>query len=176
LEQFCQGRSAAWYWRQTLVAILVGFAKELSILGVAVGFTGLWIGALLYCGRLWTTTPLQRGFGWGVRLPWPASGVYVLVFFTAVNTLPILMALSIYLGVTKSFSLRGLTRGLLLGSFTWALTATFGVMVLPPLRQQDDSDFAKYVIGSVPFFFALLLSVRAARPNNAGRMSTKTMV
>jgi hypothetical protein len=31
LEEFNQRRSAAWYWRQVLVAILVGFGKELRI-------------------------------------------------------------------------------------------------------------------------------------------------
>ena len=30
-EEFSQRRSAAWYWRQVLVAILVGFGKELRI-------------------------------------------------------------------------------------------------------------------------------------------------
>jgi hypothetical protein len=28
LEEFTQGRSAAWYWRQVLVAIIVGYGKE----------------------------------------------------------------------------------------------------------------------------------------------------
>lgn len=31
LEQFTQGRSAAWYWRQVLLAIAVGFGKEVRI-------------------------------------------------------------------------------------------------------------------------------------------------
>ena len=31
LEEFTQGRSSAWYWRQVLMAIVVGFAKEVRI-------------------------------------------------------------------------------------------------------------------------------------------------
>jgi hypothetical protein len=31
LEEFTQGRSAAWYWRQVLVAIVVGYGKEVRI-------------------------------------------------------------------------------------------------------------------------------------------------
>jgi hypothetical protein len=31
LEEFTQGRSAAWYWRQVLVAIAVGYGKEVHI-------------------------------------------------------------------------------------------------------------------------------------------------
>jgi hypothetical protein len=31
LEEFTQGRSGAWYWRQVLLAIVVGFGKEVRI-------------------------------------------------------------------------------------------------------------------------------------------------
>ena len=31
LEEFTRGRSAAWYWRQVLLAIVVGFGKEVRI-------------------------------------------------------------------------------------------------------------------------------------------------
>jgi hypothetical protein len=31
LEEFTQRRSAAWYWRQVLLAIVVGFGKEVRI-------------------------------------------------------------------------------------------------------------------------------------------------
>ena len=29
LEDYSQGRPASWYWRQVLVAIMLGFSKEL---------------------------------------------------------------------------------------------------------------------------------------------------
>jgi hypothetical protein len=31
LEEFSQGRSAAWYWRQVLTAIVVGYGKEVRV-------------------------------------------------------------------------------------------------------------------------------------------------
>jgi hypothetical protein len=38
LEEFRQRRSVAWYWRQVLGAILVGFLSELRAQWLAVGF------------------------------------------------------------------------------------------------------------------------------------------
>ena len=36
IEQYRQGRSAAWYWRQVLLAILVGLAKDRVLGGMAI--------------------------------------------------------------------------------------------------------------------------------------------
>ena len=43
LEQFGQGRSAGWYWRQVMAAILVGVYKEQRIFWIAVGITAVWM-------------------------------------------------------------------------------------------------------------------------------------
>src|SRR6266478_5687261 len=112
LEQFSHGRSAAWYWRQALAAILIGFSRELPMLVVAVGVTGLWVGALaqlIVYGRAWiSSTAIESVLGWGVRLPWPASlgfaFAFTMAFITAINAVPLLTALSIYLVVMRSFS------------------------------------------------------------------------
>jgi hypothetical protein len=36
IEQYRQGRSAAWYWRQVLLAVLVGHAKDRTLRGAAI--------------------------------------------------------------------------------------------------------------------------------------------
>ncbi len=41
-EEFCSGRSAAWYWGQVLSAIAIGCLRELRIRRAALLFAGLW--------------------------------------------------------------------------------------------------------------------------------------
>ena len=43
LEQFGQGRSAGWYWRQVIAAIVVGVYKEQRIFWIAVGIAPVWM-------------------------------------------------------------------------------------------------------------------------------------
>src|ERR1700730_13903178 len=113
-EEFSQGRSAAWYWRQVFVAILVGLSKELIILWVAAGFTIVWMCAL-YASVDWLIH-ISRGrvfgtvFGWGLRFAWPLSEIYAITFFAALAAVPVLISLTIYLGATRHLNLRGLSQ------------------------------------------------------------------
>src|SRR5580658_276016 len=69
LEQFGDWRSAAWYWRQVLVAILVRFSNESRILWTAVEFTIVWISTLslpVY-KRFWLRARTEALIGWGAR-------------------------------------------------------------------------------------------------------------
>jgi hypothetical protein len=49
IEEYGQGRSIAWYWRQVLVAIVVDFRKEvrahklLALRALVVGWTALYV-------------------------------------------------------------------------------------------------------------------------------------
>jgi hypothetical protein len=69
LEQFSQGRSVGWYWREVSVAILVAFLQEWRILSWAFVSTMGWACLL----RFWNTR-------------WPfAYYVFVLGIYTAMN-------------------------------------------------------------------------------------------
>jgi hypothetical protein len=48
LEQFSQGRSVAWYWRQALIAIALNFVSKWRILALAGAFTTAWAFAFHY--------------------------------------------------------------------------------------------------------------------------------
>jgi hypothetical protein len=80
LEQFSQGRSITWYWRQVLVAILAAFLKEWRILTWAFVFTVGWV----YLLKFWSAK------FWDAR--WPIGYyIFVLGIYTAMNapeTLP----------------------------------------------------------------------------------------
>jgi hypothetical protein len=70
-EQFAHGRSSAWYWRQTLTAILAGAAADirthqvLAVRAVIVGFACMWLSSSL--------ARLALQFLWALS----SGGVYV---------------------------------------------------------------------------------------------------
>jgi hypothetical protein len=174
-EEFCHGRSAGWYWRQVLVALFGSFWNKLRILWVAAGFTLVWIVALdassqslirISRGRLF-----QVVFSWGLTLGWPLSEVYAITFFTVLTALPLLVSLSIYLGVMRRFNLRGLSQGLLVGMVGFAF-AYVGLMLIPSSRYGFVGTFAGHVVGSLPLFVGLALSLWTARANDTGRSTT----
>jgi hypothetical protein len=63
-EGYSQGRSAAWYWRQVLVAIMVGFSKELRARWVTLMFAVIVSGALPW-KHIWHSSDFQFVIVWG---------------------------------------------------------------------------------------------------------------
>jgi hypothetical protein len=164
LEQFNQGRSAAWYWRQVLVSLFVIFSKELSILWVAAGFTVIWISvfavSLQWLLLLSHSLPFQAVFSWGVTLAWPISEVFALMWFTALNVLPLLISLTIYLGAMKCLNVRRLLQGLLMGVIVSPLGYITGMLL--PVHFLARS-LAGFVVVSIPLFLSLLVSLWAVQ-------------
>jgi hypothetical protein len=162
LEELSQGRSAGWYWCQVVVALFTSFSSMLRILTVAAGFTIVWI-CVLDASSQWLliisrSRLFQLIFGWGVTLAWPVSEIYAIALFAGLVALPLLVSLITYLGIMKRFSLRGLSQGLLMGMVGFAF-AYVGLLLLPaPLRGFAGS-FAGRVIGSLPLFVGLMLSM-----------------
>jgi hypothetical protein len=121
LEDFCYGRSAGWYWRQVVVALFASFWKRSRILWVGAGFTIVWI-CLIDASSQWLIH-ISRShlfevlFSWGLTFAWPLSEVYAITFFTKLTALPLLISLSIYLGITKRVSLRAFARTV--GGYGW---------------------------------------------------------
>jgi hypothetical protein len=70
LEDYNHGRSAAWYWHQVLIAIMVGFSKELRSRWTTIVFAGVIRGAVTW-QQIWHSSPFQPLFVWGTTLPWP---------------------------------------------------------------------------------------------------------
>jgi hypothetical protein len=68
IEEYRAGRSVAWYWRQVVIAITIGLAKELrthptfGLRALAIG----WVVLLLFFGMLGDlTADALANFGWG---------------------------------------------------------------------------------------------------------------
>jgi hypothetical protein len=174
LEEFRQGRSASWYWRQVLVAIFTSRAAQLRILWVAAGFTIARIG-FLHASSQWLLH-ISRGrlfqtvFAWGLGLAWPLSEIYAITFFAAVAAIPLLISLTMYLGATRNLNVRVLAQGILVGMVGFAFSYV-GLMLLPTPENSLAGTFAGHVIVSLPLFVGLVLSLWTVWPT-ASRVTT----
>jgi hypothetical protein len=181
LEDFRQGRSLPWFWRQVLVAILLGFFKEIRSQWTAAAFAFLWTLPVpafwfLMVLKLERSTFITREW----QLPWPYSTLCELAFAGACQFLYVWAGLSIYLllhsVVTRSFDVRRLIQGIWIsGCFSMLFFVTslaaylvfgssgigFDVRNMSALRLITNSHF---ILFRVPFFFALLLSIWAVFP------------
>jgi len=172
LEQFSQGRSASWYWRQAIGAILAGFSKQRLILAAAIGATFVWRIALneLY-GRLWSTAEIQCLSFVSAHHEWVvASQASWVGSMTAFNALPVAVALGMYLWLEKILSVRRFLRGLGAGLIVMAV----GFDSWPPSNWVRPAFVANY-IATVPLFFALLAAMWVARPIHDGRSAAKIL-
>jgi hypothetical protein len=135
LEEFMRGRSASWYWRQLLTAIIVSFAQELRRRWMAIGFAVLWTAVvLLFLRHFYTSSYIRPLFDprghrshrtfiqWATGFAFPISVIYVATFalsvLSALETMAGLIGLGIYLLTTKSFVPRRLFGTV---SITWLL-------------------------------------------------------
>ena len=170
MEQLRQGRSVSWYWRQVLGAILVGWSKELRILWTAVGITMVWtLGISKYYGRLWVYAQSQAYTIWGMRHGWTLGITFEIEGFTVFNALPLALAVCMYLGLTRMFSLRRFLRGFSAGLLTLALGIYICVIQSPKWLLHHKETFVGHLVASLPVLFGLFVSMWAAKPNSTER-------
>jgi hypothetical protein len=178
IEQFSQGRSAGWYWRQVIGAIVVGCWREFRTLGAAAAITVIWTSALtLFYGRFWVGAQMTVLVGTFMRHGWDWMGVgfssqcFSIGSLTAFNALPVAFATSMYLGLTRVFTVRRFLRGLSAGLLAMAISFRLSFMALtlwyPPT-------FAGHLVLSLLLFFPLLISMWAARPSYAERGNVRS--
>lgn len=122
LEDFQRRRSAAWYWRQVLGAIVLSFLNELGQHWVTLTaqfiFVGIWVWVCAYCDfavhRYFVTWAMGRQhYAWAVWLVWCA------VFFVA-------LPLGIYLAAVRRLDLKAFARGLAAGWSVWVIITVLG--------------------------------------------------
>jgi hypothetical protein len=164
VEEFRNGRSRAWFWRQALTVIFLALCSESYRQRSAIVFAMLWAGIISVSRRhLLFASQFQSLVAWGIRRDWPESMVYSVGIFCAVNVLLIWAGLIVYLTIVDGFSRRGLSRGLVVGLLAGALSQladfTFSVANI----SLPGSWYFVWVLG--PPFFALLFSIWAARLN-----------
>jgi hypothetical protein len=136
LEEFQRRRSATWYWRQVLGAILASFSSELRadwLLVWTVVFTFVWVYALYAIPIVASPLPISVSFRLGQYLAalgyygTPTWHVFGYVFRYAMPFLfRVVAPLTLYLAAARTLSLRGFTRGLCV-----AVVITLGLQLVP---------------------------------------------
>jgi len=129
LEQFHQGRSAAWYWRQVLGAIF-GLSNVLRIGLItvcAVAFAAAWVYGLCVAACLVTHSPLQTATGnW---MPYEGRTVILegVLFYIA-------LPLCVYLALARNLRLRTFMLGLGAGLLALVVLPSFQSHLATPLN------------------------------------------
>lgn len=119
LEEFRSGRSATWYWRQTLTAIAAACLREVASRAGMLLFAALWSmmapAWLFFVFRIETQTNFS-GPIW--RLPWPWSTICIFALLIAESLIFIWAGMLVYVltkgALSRTFSFRQLSRGSLL--------------------------------------------------------------
>jgi hypothetical protein len=168
LEEFGQQRSAAWYWRQVLAAIMVGFLQELRVRSIAILFA-IVCSSVVPWRHIWITPQFKSLSHFGMRLPWPLSLVSQIALLTLFNAVMLVIAFGAYLAVTRSFNLHRFSQALLVALPVLALAST-GIMfgAASPLPVFAKLDLA----ARLPLFLGLLISIWIAAPS-AARVDSK---
>ena len=169
LEEFTQGRSAAWYWRQVVEAIFLSFTQELRSRWLALGFAVFWVVVASQCVGHIDSLPQVRSitdsfFGWSAQFDFPMSLICAetlyISLFSGVQIVTALVGLGVYLAMVSGFTARRFLRGslavalvILIGNLGLAFAFMVGVR---PNR----------FVALMPLFVGLLSSmwVRQQRP------------
>jgi hypothetical protein len=163
LEQFGQQRSAAWYWRQVLVAILVSFLRELRVRSIAI-LLAIAYTSVVPWRHIWMTPQFKSLSHFGFRLPWPLSLTYQIALLTLLNAIMLVISFRVYLAVTRSFNRRRFSQALFVALPLLTLASTglmFGMALPLPLFLKLD------LAARLPLFLALLIPMWIGAPSAA---------
>jgi hypothetical protein len=184
LEQFSQGRSVSWYWRQAIVAMLLGVAKEWLILAWASVVTVGWA-IDVNAARFWNTPWTRPLFGMGTDRSWLGSLIFATGAFTTHALLRLFWALGLYLtmktlsnGLPAGWPLRSLSRRLWealwrpLGvGYLVVSLSTFLLLALLPARRHPI--IVGNVVALLPVFLGLIVMMWCAPSNGPTRWTLK---
>jgi hypothetical protein len=159
IERFREGRSKGWFWRQVLVAILVGASSQLRMLWteICLAVAGT---ALIWIFPWWQVFPgeaLTTSTNWGIRLAW-------LIGIEIVTALIVLPLFAVLFRVRRTFSWANLLRVFCVSTvlFTAGESLIIWRNVSHPVANRSEATWA--IARQVGWFFAtLLISARVAR-------------
>jgi hypothetical protein len=160
-ERFGEGRSDAWFWRQVLVAILVGFSRQLRVHWSQICFAAAGTGVLWWSlirrgptlGHLWV---------WNVGLPFFRPAIFDVSLVRALVVIPLLY---MYLLLSDALGRGSMLRAFLTGLSLFAV----GDMISGWLFKNYSGAAVSHALVVVAFreswtFFTLLISARVSCP------------
>jgi hypothetical protein len=105
-------RGAVWYWRQVLLAIIVGFFRHLRKEWVSIAYAFGWLYATEeIIRRVYSRMSTGPKEAWWIGWPWPFSLAAEIAREVCLGLIPLILGLAIYLVLSRRFSLRGFTAG-----------------------------------------------------------------
>lgn len=176
LEQFSQGRTAFWYWRQALGVVLRGYAKEWRVFAWAAAMTLLWAPAVNDF-HYWSASGAREFFRPGSSQPWLVSFLSATAWFMLHSTGVFIVALSLYTSfgassvVSQRWTELGLWRRsrvvigkpLAMGYLVATLSAMLLLAILPA-RQHPV--LVGNAVGLAPVFLGVIVMTFTAPSNN----------
>lgn len=167
LEEFKRRGSAAWYWRQVLAAIIVGLSRELGHQWKAAGFALIWTFVEYLIMRLWFLSATYRSIHpWTLRHRQPETFFLFMAVELLLHILVVWLGLVVYLALMGVLNEHRLTRGQLICLFFVMLEiGVYQSCWRVVLRITPPPLFL--VVGRMPMFIGLLLSLCATLPSTA---------
>jgi hypothetical protein len=146
LEEFVHGRSAIWYWRQVMVAIVIRCYRDIlnhrTILTYAAVWSILAPSWFVISDKMWANSQL---LGPIYRMDFPWSTICDLIFVSGLSLVFIWTGLLLYLVphmlAMRSFNIGRLGRGLSLTLLVWAALLVLSFLLPPPMHSLDRRDF-----------------------------------
>lgn len=177
LEEFRRGRSAGWYWRQVLAAILLGFASELRTQWPAIVYTTLCAIPVPTFLILTVENVLETPFfasRW--HLAWPYSTIFDVSLWYGAQLIYIWLALMIYFLLfslaTRTINLHRFAGGLGKSALVFVAVSigTLALFVILPehagraiyrtrVTAMQLMSESLFLWMRLPFFFTLFLSI-----------------
>jgi len=175
LEEFGLRRSVGWYWRQVLMAILVGFSTELGRQWRAAVFALAWTVALVTAVPvLYHNTQFHLVFRWALSHDWPESGILTMSVEIFPQFLMWWFGLGLYLLLMRSFTARRFARGVLINVLLGFLAFASDLTVWPiVLRVSMQRGLPLPFIYWTPYFLALLLTLCATLPSTGMKRAVR---
>jgi len=177
LEEFGHRCSAGWYWRQVLMAMFVGFSKELSRQWRAAGFALVWTIASVVASRvLHQSTQFRSMFRWALTHDWPESCVLSMSMDISPQILMWWLGLGLYLVMMRSFSATRFARGLIISLFCMLLEFCVYISGWWPIMNDTTWHLAIQFGHWTPSFIALLLSMCATLSSAAVKRAARIRI
>jgi hypothetical protein len=166
LERFREGRSNRWFWRQVVVAILVGASSQCRLLWMEICFAAAGT-ALIWCtpwGRIFPIAAMTNpSMNWRARFLW----VIVIEITTALMVLPLFAVL---FRLWRTFGWSNLRRAFVISAMLFAAGDLPAIWwdVSHPISRSHAAWVVPMMVAWI--FAALLISARIARwlPSPAG--------
>lgn len=181
LEEFRAGRGAAWYWRQALAAVAIGFARTLWERRMVVVFSLLYCFPMPWLWLRWVRYEAHGGWmGHIWAMPWPWSTIVAMAMGLLPEITAVWIGIAIYVllhfVIERPLREPRVWRGMWVSALTWWLPMV--VVAVAPVHGVINTNTATvamlmrdpvFLLMKVPQFVAVIVGIWVALPKEKRR-------